>query len=122
MPGDPSTTRDMGLGIPATDTTAGIAALNQGTGLTTTAAAMLCPGTAGIDRHITVMAPVLGEGRAALEIRGTDRLTSKSFSFKGPADLRQWMAGVGGTRILAGLNYFSRMLRKLYQPDGKCGF
>ena len=68
MLGDPVTTRDMGLGIPATDTTAGIAALDKDTANTTTAAPMLCRDTAGIDQHITVMAPVLGEGRAALEI------------------------------------------------------
>jgi hypothetical protein len=58
---DPGTTRHMGLGIPATDTMAGIAALEKDTQVTTTAAAMLCRGTAGMDRHITVMAPVLGE-------------------------------------------------------------
>jgi hypothetical protein len=64
----------MGLGIPATDTTAGtgigiIAALNRGTGNTTTAAPMLCLGTAGMHLDITVTGPVPGERRAALNIR-----------------------------------------------------
>jgi hypothetical protein len=86
MLGDRGTTRDMGLGIPTTDTTAGIAALDKDTGITTTAAAMLYRGTAGIDRHITVMAPVLGEERAALKIRGRKRpgVTPRSFHMRLP--------------------------------------
>src|SRR5579859_4526960 len=66
MPGSRATATTVGmcLGIirgPATDTTGIGAALNPGTGHTTTAAPMPCPGTAGTHLHITVMGPALGE-------------------------------------------------------------
>src|SRR5260370_37305955 len=60
MPGGRATATTVGRG-PATDTIGIGAALNPGTGNTTTAAPMLCPGTAGMHLHITVMGPVLGE-------------------------------------------------------------
>ena len=60
MPGGLATATTVGMRL-ATDTIAIGAARSRGTGNTTTAAPMLCPGTAGMHLHITVMGPVLGE-------------------------------------------------------------
>lgn len=110
MPGGRATATTVGmhLGIiqsPATDTIGIGAALNPGTGNTTTAAPMLCPGTAGMHLHITVMGPVLGEIANSPTFRRFDpEITSQAQSERGAvgtAERDSFRLRAVGERLLA---------------------